>query len=316
MTVDISIVVAAYNAALFLERSVGSALKQSFSNIEVLIIDDRSTDDTYSVAQKLAAEDDRIRVFQLESNQGPSAARNKGLDEAKGKWVSILDADDAYEPERLNKLFNVATAGSFDFIADNHLFYDVHSKVIGGKAFSWGREPTLPLTLEGFLLGDRVGIGAPLGWIKPMIRRDFIEKHGLRYQQDLRYGEDFFLYAEMLLHGAKAVLLNEPLYIYTTRRGKVSRQKSDLSQTSVSMSGVVDGCHRFLKQYGNRLSKREIRLMRKRISSCFAFDATRQIQYALSERHVGQAVLIGMRCPTFLLFVLRYAGYKIMLRLN
>src|SRR4051794_38179328 len=100
----ISVITAAYNCSNHIERAVDSVRQQSIADWEMLIIDDASTDDTFEVAKRLAARDQRIKVWRQEVNSGPSAARNRGIEAARGEWITILDADDAFRPLRLERL--------------------------------------------------------------------------------------------------------------------------------------------------------------------------------------------------------------------
>ncbi|HEY6454409.1 MAG TPA: glycosyltransferase family 2 protein, partial [Steroidobacteraceae bacterium] len=120
----VSVIIPAYNAAAFLHRAVHSALKQSIPVLEVLIVDDASTDDTVAIADALSLNDSRIRLLTLSENSGPSVARNAGLEAAKGQWVAILDADDAYLPERLEWMLQTAIESDADIVVDNIRYYD------------------------------------------------------------------------------------------------------------------------------------------------------------------------------------------------
>lgn len=99
----VSVVVAAHNRAGFLRETVYSTLNQSLRDIEVLIVDDASTDTTSEVARRLMSEDSRVRLLQLRQNAGPSTARNVALDEACGIYIAILDADDICMPTRFER---------------------------------------------------------------------------------------------------------------------------------------------------------------------------------------------------------------------
>src|ERR1700719_2584369 len=125
----ISVLIAADNASPFLHRAVRSALAQTLAPLEVLIINDASTDNTLDVAKALASEDSRVRVISLAANGGAGAARNAGLDAARGDWVAILDADDAYVPSRLARLKSACTGTNADVVLDNFFHYEPESGV-------------------------------------------------------------------------------------------------------------------------------------------------------------------------------------------
>ncbi|MGN0165947.1 MAG: glycosyltransferase family 2 protein [Lachnospiraceae bacterium] len=95
----VSIIVPVYNSAQFLDKCVDSIINQTYKNIEVLLIDDCSTDNSYEKMLHYAENDSRVRCFKTLKNSGPSAARNIGLDNASGKWVSFVDSDDMLEAE-------------------------------------------------------------------------------------------------------------------------------------------------------------------------------------------------------------------------
>lgn len=97
----ISIIMPLYNAAVFLEIAVQSVLKQSYTQWELLIVNDVSTDDSLKIAEKFAEKDERIRLFSTEVNQGAAYCRNLATQNAKGDYIAFLDADDFWFPEKL-----------------------------------------------------------------------------------------------------------------------------------------------------------------------------------------------------------------------
>src|SRR4051794_18170330 len=99
---------AAYNAEMFVERAIDSVLSQRDVEIELLVVDDASTDSTVSVVNSACNADGRIKLIRLKQNGGPAVARNAGFRAASGSWVAVLDADDAYRPDRLKTLLDIA----------------------------------------------------------------------------------------------------------------------------------------------------------------------------------------------------------------
>src|ERR1700733_7605874 len=119
-----SVIIPAYNASLTIERAIRSAAAQTLPPFEILVIDDCSTDNTVEVVQALAQQIPSLRLCSTPVNAGPSAARNVGLRAAKGDWIGLLDADDAWKPGRLQRLSEVARETSADFVADNLVMWD------------------------------------------------------------------------------------------------------------------------------------------------------------------------------------------------
>ncbi|WP_162937694.1 glycosyltransferase family 2 protein [Indioceanicola profundi] len=215
----VSIIIPAYNAAGFIARSVQSALAQSYSAIEVVVVDDGSSDGTVGEVQRISALDPRVRLVRTPRNLGPAGARNLGISAARGDWIALLDADDAYDPRRIETLMVFAGREGADMIADNLLLDEE-----GG-----GAQPMLPPSLLpgpkrvdacAFLEGNLPIRGHPrvsYGFLKPMMRRQFLLDHELRYDEEIRFAEDFLMYVNCLLAGARFWLLPEPLYSYRIR---------------------------------------------------------------------------------------------------
>lgn len=101
----ISVIVPVYNTEAYLVRCLDSLLMQTYPNLEILLIDDASTDKSGSICETYAARDSRLKVIRFPKNQGPSAARNAGIRKAEGKFISFVDADAYVEPDIMEKLY-------------------------------------------------------------------------------------------------------------------------------------------------------------------------------------------------------------------
>lgn len=108
-----SVVIPAYNADLFLERTLRSALGQTHSNLEVIVVDDGSTDKTRAIAESVAVIDDRVRILSV-PNGGVAKARNIGTAEARGEFVAFLDADDLWHPAKIERQLNAISCRTGD----------------------------------------------------------------------------------------------------------------------------------------------------------------------------------------------------------
>jgi len=113
-----SILVAAYQAAAYLPHALESALAQSCRDIEVIVVDDGSDDATAAIADSYARRDPRVVVLRHATNRGPAAARNTAIAAARGRWLAVLDADDALIPDWLARLVAQAEARGADLLAD------------------------------------------------------------------------------------------------------------------------------------------------------------------------------------------------------
>lgn len=222
----VSVLIAAWSAETTLARAVESALRQTVP-VEVIVIDDASPDDTMAVAEGLADRDARVRVLRQPHNAGPSAARNRGLEIARGDWVTVLDSDDFFcAPDRLEKLVAIAKAQAADFVADD--LWKVAQDALDGprsRMISDTEIGTMRLGAAGFVEGNlssHRGGRREFGFLKPIMSRRFLKAHGLRYDPEIRLGEDFVLYVRALLAGASFVLTDPAGYAAVVRPRSLS----------------------------------------------------------------------------------------------
>lgn len=226
----VSVLIPVFNGDGSIQRAIRSCLSQTLSDIEVIVIDDASTDRTAEVVGSLARDDPRIRLVGLGQNAGPGAARTAGLREATGDWVAILDADDQIETTRFSTLIQIAEEDDLDAIADNLALLDPGLGQTVGTAFPLAPGDAVHLTPERFLENARPGGKVNLGWMQPLVRRDFLIRHAIVWPA-IRHAEDLVFIMRLLLNGARFTLVGDPLYIYTQRRGAESGIRSATSRT-------------------------------------------------------------------------------------
>ncbi|WP_181182987.1 glycosyltransferase family 2 protein [Mesorhizobium sp. B3-2-1] len=274
---DVSVLIAAFNASPFLERAVSSAMNQGSSVLEIIVVDDCSTDATLDIARRIAKQDERVKVVHLSKNVGPSGARNAGLHVARGDWVAVLDADDAYAPGRLERLIQTGASEKADIVADNFAFYDPTSGTSGSSAAALTSEIT-PVSTEAFLIHARP-FGPDIDWglLKPAFRRQFLIDRSLRYPEDSRHGEDFLLVMGALLAGAKYVVANFPGYLYTHRG-------SGWSRTQINYDGQVKQSSKLLLDPRVANDRKLVHLLNARIRSIKRLSAERSTQSLIKDR--------------------------------
>lgn len=233
----VSVVIPTYNVALCIERAIRSALDQSLQPVEVIVVDDGSTDPTCDVVSRLNRDDARIKLLRQPVNKGPGAARNIGFNSAEGEWIAILDADDAFRGDRLRYLTEAAETRNLTFAADNVTYYDTTAQRITRLGIDPDRiGPCLDLDRYTFMRNCMMNQPGCIDFagLKPIMRRSFLVSSGLRYREDCRHGEDFVFYLRAILAGAKFSLFPESGYLYSERFGSISRRQSDLSRTIVN----------------------------------------------------------------------------------
>ena len=123
----VSIIMPSYNTSRFIEETINSVLSQTYSDWELLIVDDCSSDDTDDVVQPFLA-DGRIRYLKNERNSGAAVSRNRALREARGKWIAFLDSDDLWMPEKLEKQIDFMKKNGYRFSYTNYAEISVDGK--------------------------------------------------------------------------------------------------------------------------------------------------------------------------------------------
>lgn len=222
----VSVLIAAWSAEATLERAIDSALAQTVP-VEVIVIDDASPDATAQVANARAATDPRVRVMHQSHNQGPSAARNRGLAAARGAWVTVLDADDFFcAPDRLARLVALARSKDADFVADD--LWKVDEAAPDGPRTRLISDDPIGIQwidaadfVAGNLSGQHGG-RREYGFLKPLMSKAFLEQHQLFYDPVIRLGEDYVLYTRALIAGARFVLTDAAGYAAVVRPGSLS----------------------------------------------------------------------------------------------
>ncbi|MEH1866973.1 MAG: glycosyltransferase family 2 protein [Nostoc sp.] len=243
MNPKVSVIIPAYNTEAYIGKAIQSALEQTLSDIEVIIVDDGSSDKTVEVAKSFI--DQRLKVIVNQQNLGVSAARNRAIKAAEGEWVAVLDSDDWYAPERLEKLLLLAEKTNADIIADD--LYLIHD----GATSPWSTfiqengkyiDEALQIDLISFVKSAVYGEPAlALGLSKPIFKREFLVKHGILYDESLSMAEDFWLDVECLINGARFFIVPEPYYFYRSRPISLVRQSilSRLNQCSTATNSFM-----------------------------------------------------------------------------
>lgn len=287
-TVKISVVIPAWNAAGSIERAVRSALAQSLRDLEVIIVDDGSTDETVSICDRLGAEDKRVRLIVQTSNGGVSAARNTAISSSGGRWIALLDADDEFVVDRLERLEHFADVHQLDLAADNLLLRSEKSQNPMGVAFTAGQmETPKPLALCDLLLRNMPHDHAwGIGFAKPIMRRAFLSEQNITYCESIRCAEDFLLYAQCIMRGGKFKLIDYPGYVYSAKEGG----------HGTAFNLTVSDVNRLISEEAKSQAPLALSLLRRRQRAidCDAFQKSAQ------ERKLNESFQSFRRLPVLL----------------
>ncbi|MGB5637377.1 MAG: glycosyltransferase family 2 protein [Waterburya sp.] len=234
MSIAVSVIIPAYNTEQYIAKAIESALAQTLAKIEVIVVDDCSTDNTVKIVESF--HDSRLKLLLNAENMGAGGARNRAIDAAQGKWIGVLDSDDWYAPQRLEVLVNLAEQKNVDLIADDcYLVEDGVTTPWSTIIRESGTKVSAIQQFEAadFILTDIEGRpGLRLGFTKPLFRREFLINNQIRYE-NIRVTQDFWFDMQCFLHGAKFFLVPEPYYFYRARPGslvssdKIERMKEE-----------------------------------------------------------------------------------------
>lgn len=262
-TGSVCIIIAARNAEETIARAVQSALREPEVG-EVVVVNDGSSDATEARANQADDGTGRLKVIRLWQNRGPAFARNRAIEASTAPFVGILDADDFFIEGRFT---NLLAADDWDFVADNVAFVAAGSRSASEPDVARFRADPSFLDLTQFIEGNIARRGAPrgeMGFLKPLMRRSFLDAHGLRYREDMRLGEDFDLYARALARGARYKVLRSCGYGALVRPDSLSgrHRTEDLKRAfEADRSILADGG---LSQEEARALRRHERHMRRR----------------------------------------------------
>ncbi|MGV8954110.1 MAG: glycosyltransferase family 2 protein [Cypionkella sp.] len=219
----ISVVMANFQAGEKIVVALRSVLAQSMADLEVIVSDDASQDNSLALVTGLMATDTRIRLSLGETNRGPAHCRNRALALARGQWIAVVDSDDIIHPERFERLLAAAAADEADIIADDLLLFHEDGsppQLMLGDDHGAG---CIAVTPRDWVLAGLDGTPA-LGYLKPMIRADRLSD--ARYNEALRIGEDYDFVMRLLLAGARMTIVPEPFYLYRRHAASISHRLS------------------------------------------------------------------------------------------
>ena len=207
----ISVIMAAYNAEKTIEQAISSVLNQTYPNFELLVVDDCSKDGTKRLVESIAVKDSRVRLISNEKINGVSFTRKHGLEEARGEWIAILDSDDAWAPEKLEKQIALQARTRADLLYTGSAFMDAD-----GRLIEWYLHAPVEVSYRQLLKQNILSNSAAL------VRKELYAKH---YAIGDGMHEDFAIWLGILKEGRKAYGVDEPLLIYRVAKSSKSGNK-------------------------------------------------------------------------------------------
>lgn len=217
----VSIIVPIYNAEQYLGNTITSIIRQTYKNIEIILVNDGSKDGSLQICRNYAAIDDRIKIIDM-PNGGVSAARNKGIDEATGVFIQFVDSDDYIAENMTERLVEAQETYQTDLVVCGMQYVELNDRKIVRQE-NWmpnylGRECVLSqkMFLKDFsaILLYTVLLEGPCN---KLYKRDYFEKYKLSFPLDIELGEDFLLNLQYFDRMKNIVFISEILYFYLQR---------------------------------------------------------------------------------------------------
>ena len=272
MAIDVSVIIPVYNGEQSIKASLDSLAKQTHNRFEAIIINDGSVDRTEEVVERYR---DSLHInYYYQENAGVAAARNKGLDLAKGEYVSFLDADDYYEPDFIKKMFLQAKSTESD------VCYCGYNVVTPRKTYRRKTHFTSERVLEKYILG-KVSVQTT-GW---MFRRRFLDMLDIKFPIGVSWGEDFEFICETLSLANKTTFVKE--YLTNYKNDFAATQLSAFSMTKLDKD--FESVKRLLDNSRvNTSSEIETALIEYRLPATLTYRLVEAI-----DRGVSSEVIVG-----------------------
>lgn len=258
----ISIIVPVYNPGKYLRECIDSILAQTFSDFELILIDDGSTDSSPAICDNYATRDSRIHVIH-QPNSGVSAARNAGLDSARGEWISFIDSDDTINPKMLETLLNSAINEKADIVMCDLYFEYENGERKEYKTYSWTKEGDL---------GIAEFIATPWTIICNTLHRKSLYLNGMiRCPEKISYCEDFHLIIRLLFNASCISKVNLPLYNYRQRSDSILHNQNQ--QTFEDELWAYEDIRKYITNLGYYINfKKTLSWRSLKVSQTWALD--------------------------------------------
>lgn len=207
----ISIIMPAYNCEKYIEESIKSIIDQTYTNWELIVVDDESSDNTVRIVEMMAIKDKRIKFHKNIQNQGVSATRNRAISLAEGEWIAFLDSDDMWKENKLEKQILHGRKVNAEFVFTGSAFINE-----GGSHYKGIFEVPEKVNFKKLSTHNVISCSSVL------IKKKFFED--IKMEKDDMH-EDYAVWLRVLRTGIIAYGINEPLLIYRISRNSKSGNK-------------------------------------------------------------------------------------------
>lgn len=239
----VSIIVPIYNSENYIRRCIDSILNQEYTDFELILANDGSTDASGSICDEYAAMDPRVHVIH-KKNTGVSDTRNLAIAQARGTYLQFLDSDDWITPDATKLLVRAASEYHCDMVIAD--FYRVAGERVSHKGDIEADGVMTREEFAAFMMENPADFYYGVLWNK-LFRRDLVETYHLKMDTNISWCEDFLFNLEYLLHAESFYALQTPIYYYVKRKGSLATQGLSITQTIKMKLMVFEYYNRFYK---------------------------------------------------------------------
>ena len=242
----VSVFIPVYNAEKYIAESLESILNQTYQNLEIILVDDGSTDRSVEIIESY--QDERIKLIRNEKNMGIPFTRNVGLENASGKYMAIMDSDDISLPERIEKQVKYL---------ENHPEIDV----VGSYYYKFSGEKTREIRLT-YIHPDEIDIVllfySPISNPSSMVRLETVRKHRLKYNLNYFVAQDYGFWVEISKVGGKIAVIPEFLLKYRTGHENITKNRI---KRKLNVEKIIQSIHQdILNHYKINLTEEELKV--------------------------------------------------------
>lgn len=211
MEILVSVIIPVYNVQKYLDRCVQSVLKQKYQSLEIILVDDGSTDESGRICDFLGADHNQVRVIH-QKNKGLSGARNAGMDVARGKYLCFLDSDDYLEGDLFSNVIPILERNKLECLGFGG------KVLLGDKAEFFGnRRPCIFENGKDYMITN-IPISSACLYI---FHRKYLVGRGIKFVENILY-EDMMFIVDVLLHSPRFAIIMDQYYVYDKREGSIT----------------------------------------------------------------------------------------------
>lgn len=242
---SISVIVPVYNAANHLAKCIDSILAQRFTNFELILVNDGSSDNSLSVCDSYVAMDSRVQVCD-QLNAGASSARNHGIEIAKGDYICFVDADDYVNEYYLNDLFqDVCCEKDIDLVMHGMVRINRNSRI----PISFAKTITYILAENSFF--KDINLFKFCGPCCKLFKKDILSDNHIRFNESIIFSEDFDFFARYLVHCNQVRVSDKQNYFYVSHEGSVSTRINSFDQEYSAIADLFESLSMLNKRFQN-----------------------------------------------------------------